>query len=269
MKIRSGHAVHIATSFAAALLLLAGCGETPPPRAPAPVLHVNASPAPPVTVASEAPLAEDVLKRPAAQRPRPITPQRPRGGRSANPRLGYRDPTRPISRARPAQPSPPPDSAPPPSPEAPPPSPPPRLELPQPEYPTAPVAAQPKPSTLAREAQAIDSTPSRLAAANGLGPRESEDSELFLLDEEPARPVYHPAVVIDGWRDEKWLTVRFDVGPNGRFRVALLEGTGDPAIDALALQILRQWRWEPKRVKRHPVASTEILRLKRNVTRRG
>ena len=95
------------------------------------------------------------------------------------------------------------------------------------------------------------------------------DSELFLLDEEPARPIYHPAVVIDGWRDEQWLTVRFDISANGRFRVTLLEGTGDPALDALALDILRQWRWEPRKVKRRPTPSTEILRLKRNVTRRG
>ena len=267
MKIRSGYTAHIATSLAAVLLLLTGCGEAPPPRAPAPVLQVNASPAPPVTVANEAPLAEDVLKRPAAPRPRLVTPHRPRGGKSANPRLSHRDPTRPISHARPAQPSPPPTS---PSTQEPPrPLPPPRLELPKPEYPTAAVAAQPKPSTPVGKAQTISSTPSRLAAANGLGPTESEDSELFLLDEEPARPVYHPAVVIDGWRDEKWLTVRFDVSPNGRFRVALLEGTGEPVLDALALQILRQWRWEPKRVKRHPVASTEILRLKRNVARRS
>jgi hypothetical protein len=91
--------------------------------------------------------------------------------------------------------------------------------------------------------------------------------QLFLLDEQEARPIYHPGIVIDGWRDEKWLTVRFDVFPNGRFRVGLLEGTGDPALDALALSILRQWRWQPKTVHRRPVASSEILRLKRNVTR--
>lgn len=110
--------------------------------------------------------------------------------------------------------------------------------------------------------------PQRLNAQNGLGAGEAQISELFLLDEDPARPLYHPAVVIDGWRDEQWLTVQFDVAPNGRFRVALLEGTGDPALDALALDILRQWRWKPKTVRRRPVASTEILRLKRNVTRR-
>ncbi len=90
-----------------------------------------------------------------------------------------------------------------------------------------------------------------------------------MIDEEPAVPTYHPAVIIDGWLDEQWLTVQFDIAPNGRFQVTILEGTGDPAMDAIALTTLRQWRWQPKRIKRRPVASTEILRLKRNVTRRG
>jgi TonB family protein len=93
-----------------------------------------------------------------------------------------------------------------------------------------------------------------------------EHSELFLLDENAAYPTYHPSVVVDGWRDQQWLTVQFQISPNGRFRVALLEGTGDPVLDALALDTLRQWKWQPKTVKGRPVASTEVLRLKRKVS---
>jgi hypothetical protein len=149
----------------------------------------------------------------------------------------------------------------------PPPSLPPSFDLPKPDYPTAPSKAQP--ALPAHQLGAPSAYPPRLAAANGLGAkeaREGEQSELFMLDEEAAYPTYHPGIVIDGWRDERWLTAQFDIAPNGRFRVALLEGTGDPALDALALSILRQWTWSPKKVRRRPVASTEILRLKRNVT---
>lgn len=265
----SRHAALAAAGLAAWLLLLVGCQQQPssPPPA-APVLRVNASPAAPV--ASEVPLAQDTLSRPVP--PAVVSPGS--AGRKTNaPRPVRRDPTRrspatpaaalptaPRERRNPEPPAP--IERPKPVP------PPPRLELPQPEYPTAPARKPPSPSP---NENPPSNSPTRLTASNGLGAARTEavDSELFLLDEEPARPVYHPAVVIDEWRDEQWLTVRFDISPNGRFRVALLEGTGDPALDALALDILRQWRWEPKKVKRRPVASTEILRLKRNVTRRG
>lgn len=90
----------------------------------------------------------------------------------------------------------------------------------------------------------------------------SFDGELFLLDDTPARPIYYPGVVFEGYRDEPWLTAQFEVGPNGRFRVTLLEGTGDPTLDAFALETLRQWRWKPRTEGRRPVASTVIKRLK-------
>lgn len=245
-------------------LLLAGCRGEPTVTEDSPGRVVaNASPRQAAIVQAETSSSESTLKQPpTAAGKRSAQPERPRA---------RRDPTRPLR--RPTRPETGPEAG---QPEPPPPSPPPRsappppkadFKLPEPDYPQAEPRARPIAAGKSR-GESLPSSPQRVVAAHGLGGDTAAESELFLLDEDPARPLHHPPVVIDGWRDEQWLTVQFEVAPNGRFRVALLEGTGDPALDARALEILRGWRWKPKTVRRRPVASTEILRLKRSVTRR-
>lgn len=257
--------------IAGALLLaalLAGCqrellppavgSKSAPPMVKAPILATAPTdpPLPQQTMqlAPPAPAARRPLQRdPAAHpgtAPRPSASPRstrpPRLAQSAPPPRPQQAQTPPPARPAPARPQA---------------SKPPSFDLPEPDYPTA----APRSASGGAPAQ-YPQAPQQLAANNGLG--RDPHGELFLLDEEEARPTYHPAVVIEEWRDEQWLTVQFDIAPNGRFRVSLLEGTGDPALDAIALKTLREWRWQPKTIKRRPVASTEVLRLKRNVTKR-
>ena len=95
-----------------------------------------------------------------------------------------------------------------------------------------------------------------------------DDVEFFEFSNEiRARPIYAPIIT---YRDlepvramyaKKEVMVRFDLSPNGRFKVMLLEGTGDPELDQIALETLRQWRWSPKTVSRRPVGSIEIRTL--------
>jgi TonB family protein len=86
-------------------------------------------------------------------------------------------------------------------------------------------------------------------------------------DEDAAYPTYHPPVVIDGWVDEQALYVRFDLQASGAFRASIVQGTGRAAFDAIALKVVRQWKWQPKRIRGRAVASTEVIRLRRNEDR--
>lgn len=239
----------------------------------APVAAVNATPMNPHSI-SDPPLLSQTLERPV-EHPEdklPAQPQKaPPQAKSFDPqRTAVRRPPRIARRktppAPPSQPSePPPRSTSKPASVSPPP---PSFIPPEPDYPTAKPRPVPQATNPGVAPHDKDRPFEMVIANSGLRPSDSPPGgELFMLsgDEEAARPIHHPAVVVDGWSDRQFLTVQFAIQPNGRFVVNILKGTGDPVKDALALNTLRQWRWKPKTVKRRPVASVEVLRLKRNL----
>jgi outer membrane biosynthesis protein TonB len=239
-------------------LLFLGC-DRPSPEVQTPILVTNVAPAveAPSHDTSE---VEDTLKQPPSEAPvpsahRPPRPPQPKPKSHDPSRIAPRDPTRPENSQAKTEP----ERKPPPRKKQPR-KPPPRLELPQPDYPTAPPRDRPEPP------DTVASTSGQIViAANGLG-LQDPDGYLQVLDEEAAYPTHHPPVVIHEWRDEQWLTACFELQPNGRFRVTLVEGTGDPGIDGRALSVLRQWKWQPRTVSGRPVASVETVRLRRSVS---
>jgi TonB family protein len=136
----------------------------------------------------------------------------------------------------------------------------PQLQLPQANYPKAK-------SKNAGQNQSPDFFAANDPFAQSYPIQNLPDDRQANPDEEAAYPTYHPSVVIDGWVDEQALYIRFDLQASGAFRASIVEGTGTPAFDAIALKVVRQWKWQPKRVRGRPVASTEVIRLRRSEDR--
>ncbi len=135
-----------------------------------------------------------------------------------------------------------------------------------PGYPTAPASGGNTSAPSPSRAGALAA--SSLASSSKRQSRGEEEAVFFeFSDEIRAKAIYAPVIAFDNLEPvramyaKKEVTVRFDVSPNGRFKVMLLEGTGDPELDKIALETLRQWRWRPKTVGRRPVGSIEILTL--------
>lgn len=135
--------------------------------------------------------------------------------------------------------------------------------------PVQPAHSQPNSYPTAKPAVAR-SAPSKSESQEASSSQESEDDLGVFFefsDEIRAKAIYAPVIAFDDLEPvramyaNKELTVRFDVSPNGRFKVRLVEGTGDAELDGIALETLRQWRWRPKTVRRRPVGSIEILTL--------
>lgn len=139
-------------------------------------------------------------------------------------------------------------------------SPPPRVAE-TPDYPTAPSSPDNPPPKAG--------APAAPSSWEKKRPGQGDEEAVFFefSDEIRAKAIYAPIIAFDNLEPvramyaKKEVTVRFDVSPNGRFKVMLLEGTGDPELDKIALETLRQWRWRPKTVGRRPVGSIEILTL--------
>lgn len=83
------------------------------------------------------------------------------------------------------------------------------------------------------------------------------------LDQNEARPVYHPPVIFNQMVDRPSLDVQFQVAPDGSCTAILLTSTGDSYFDQQAVRTLNTWRWRARQEGGRPVASTENVRLRR------
>lgn len=83
------------------------------------------------------------------------------------------------------------------------------------------------------------------------------------LDQNEARPVYHPAVTFHHRVDSPSLDVEFRVAADGSCTAILLTTTGDARFDRHAVQTLNSWRWRARQENGRSVASTEVVRLRR------
>ena len=58
-----------------------------------------------------------------------------------------------------------------------------------------------------------------------------------------------------------FVRARFDIAADGGFQVTLLTSSGNPQLDALTLETLRRWRWQPAIVNGQPTASIQRVRV--------
>ncbi len=129
------------------------------------------------------------------------------------------------------------------------------LRIPEPDYPVYQVERIP------RGEQPYQGSGAGLSRADGGGwsTEETRPPE----PDEPARLIYYPEVFIRGSSTIPYAVAEFEIFPDGSFYVGLLQGMARADYDAMIIDTLRDWEWEPARRNGESVATVEQVRIRK------